>query len=106
MELSKFNALLHLGDFDYNCNADKYFNQILDSKRSYQFMGVIGNHDARGECRDSVANSFLNHVYDEMTNSKNKETTCEFSKSKFMWSCVYRNMVSELRIMRIQKGKL
>jgi len=94
MELSNFNALLHLGDFDYNCQADKYFNNILDYNRQYQFMGVIGNHDARSECGDSVAKSFLNNVYNEMTSSRNKETSCEFSQSRFMWSCVYKNIVS------------
>eukprot|EP00833_Pecoramyces_ruminatium_P008743 jgi/Orpsp1_1/1182775/evm.model.c7180000082622.1 len=92
MELSDFDALLHLGDFDYRCMPDKYFNDVLDSDRTYQFMGVLGNHDAKHQCPDDVAEKFKNNVYNEMTGSKNDKVKCEFSESKFMWSCVYQNM--------------
>eukprot|EP00833_Pecoramyces_ruminatium_P014740 jgi/Orpsp1_1/1188772/evm.model.d7180000067071.1 len=92
LQLSSFDALLHLGDFDYKCLADYYFNNILDSKRKYQFMGVLGNHDAQHTCPTEVAKKFLNNVYEEMTNNKNREVQCEFSDSKFMWACVYKNM--------------
>eukprot|EP00833_Pecoramyces_ruminatium_P000878 jgi/Orpsp1_1/1174910/evm.model.c7180000051924.1 len=61
MKLSSFDALLHLGDYDYKCLPDKYFNNILDSDRKYQFMGVIGNHDAKHQCPDDVAEKFLNN---------------------------------------------
>ncbi|ORX84496.1 Metallo-dependent phosphatase [Anaeromyces robustus] len=92
MKLSKFDILLHLGDFDYKCMPNKYFDEVLTSQRKFQFMGVLGNHDAKGECKDEIANQFLKNVYNKMTDSKNKETRCEFSESKFMWSCVYKNM--------------
>jgi len=94
MKLTSFDALLHLGDYDYECSPDKYFNTVLDKSRKYQFMGVIGNHDAKHECSDSEAERFKNNVYNEMTSSKNSRVKCEFSSSKFMWSCVYKNMVN------------
>jgi len=94
MQLSTFDALLHLGDFDYNCIADKYFTKILDSNRNYQFMGVIGNHDAKSQCPDEQADKFRDNVYNEMTGSKNNDISCKFSESKFMWVCIYKNMVS------------
>ncbi|ORX41998.1 hypothetical protein BCR36DRAFT_363247 [Piromyces finnis] len=93
MQLTTFDAILHLGDFDYNCNADKYFTKILDSNRKYQFMGVIGNHDARSQCGDDQADRFRSNIYNEMmSSSKNGKTKCQFSESKFMWVCVYKNM--------------
>jgi len=93
MNLSTFHALLHLGDYDYHCEADKYFTKILDSNRKYQFMGVIGNHDAKHQCPDDAAYRFKENVYNEMmSKSKNSHITCEFSESKFMWACVYQNM--------------
>jgi len=92
MQLSTFDVLLHLGDYDYECSPDKYFNKILDSKRKYQFMGVLGNHDVQQTCPDDITNNYLQNVYKEMTNSKNNNISCEFSDSKFMWSCVYKNM--------------
>ncbi|KAG4091703.1 hypothetical protein H8356DRAFT_1407546 [Neocallimastix lanati (nom. inval.)] len=92
MKLSSFDAILNLGDLDYKCLPDKYFTDVLDSKRNYQFMSVIGNHDAKSQCPDEVAKKFLNNVYDEMINKKNKDINCEFSESKFMWSCKYKNM--------------
>ncbi|KAG4091936.1 hypothetical protein H8356DRAFT_1002827 [Neocallimastix lanati (nom. inval.)] len=92
MELTDFDALLHLGDYDYECDPDKYFEKVLDSDRSYQFMGVIGNHDAKHQCPDTAAEKFKNNVYNEMTKDKNDKVKCEFSESKFMWSCIYENM--------------
>ncbi|ORY08028.1 hypothetical protein LY90DRAFT_519065 [Neocallimastix californiae] len=47
MKLTTFDALLHLGDYDYECVPNKYFDTILDSSRSYQFMGILGNHEGR-----------------------------------------------------------
>lgn len=93
MELSKFDALLHLGDYDYKCIPDKYFTDILDKDRKYQFMGVLGNHDAKGQCSDKVAERFKENIYNEMKSSRNSKTHCEFSESKFMWVCIYKNMV-------------
>ncbi|ORX42003.1 Metallo-dependent phosphatase, partial [Piromyces finnis] len=92
MELSSFDALLHLGDFDYNCLPDKYFIEVLNQQRSYQFMGVAGNHDAIPQCNKDIAQKFLNNIYYHMVSDKNNKTTCEFSASKYMWSCVYKNM--------------
>jgi len=94
MQLSSFNALLHLGDFNYQCLPDKYFNEILDQKRSYQFMGVAGNHDSKAQCGVDIAKKFLTNIHYHMVCDRNKETTCEFSPSKYMWSCVYKNMVN------------
>jgi len=91
MRLSSFDALLHLGDFDYDCKPDAYFDKILSSSRNYQFMGVIGNHDAKGECGRDIAKHFRDNVYREM--KRNSKTECEFSESKYMWSCRYKNMV-------------
>ncbi len=93
MKLAPFDALLHLGDFDYECNPDAYFDKILTSSRKFQFMGVIGNHDAQGQCGKDKGIRFRDNVYREMTNSKNNKLECEFSSSKFMWSCRYYNMV-------------
>jgi len=98
MKLSSFDALLHLGDYDYECSPDKYFHSVLDKNRKYQFMGIIGNHDAKHQCSDSEAERFTKNVYNEMTSSKNNKVKCEFSPSKFMWACVYKNMVIYLRI--------
>jgi hypothetical protein len=92
MKLSSFDALLHLGDYDYECSPDKYFHSVLDKNRKYQFMGIIGNHDAKHQCSDSEAERFTKNVYNEMTSSKNNKVKCEFSPSKFMWACVYKNM--------------
>jgi len=94
MKLSSFDAILNLGDLDYKCSPDKYFTDVLNSKRKYQFMSVIGNHDAKSQCSDDIARKFLNNVYSEMTNKKNSDISCEFSESKFMWSCKYKNMVN------------
>jgi len=93
MELSDFDALLHLGDYDYHCNPDTYFEKVLDADRSYQFMGIIGNHDAKRQCPDDAAEKFKENIYKEMMSSKNDKVKCEFSESKFMWTCVYQNMV-------------
>jgi len=101
MELTDFDALLHLGDYDYECDPDKYFEKVLDSDRSYQFMGVIGNHDAKHQCPDTAAEKFKNNVYNEMTKDKNDKVKCEFSESKFMWSCIYENMVIQRIIIII-----
>jgi len=92
MQLTDFDALLHLGDYDYYCKPDNYFEKVLDSDRKYQFMGVIGNHDAKHQCPDSAAEKFLSNVYNEMTGKKNDKVKCTFSESKYMWSCVYNNM--------------
>ncbi|KAL6635951.1 hypothetical protein U3516DRAFT_820343 [Neocallimastix sp. 'constans'] len=92
MELSDFDALLHLGDYDYHCNPDTYFEKVLDADRSYQFMGIIGNHDAKRQCPDDAAEKFKENIYKEMMSSKNDKVKCEFSESKFMWTCVYQNM--------------
>jgi len=100
MKLTTYDALLHLGDFDYSCDADKYFNSILDSDRSYQFMGVLGNHEGVSECGTDKNQRFLHNVYDEMISSKNSKVKCEFSSSKFMWACVYKNM----RIIGLTSG--
>ncbi|ORX84498.1 Metallo-dependent phosphatase [Anaeromyces robustus] len=91
MELTTYDAILNLGDLDYNCQPDAYFEKVLDSNRKYDFLSVLGNHDAGHEC-PAEANRFLDNVYNEMTSSKNKNTQCEFSESKFMWSCKYYNM--------------
>ncbi|OUM64577.1 hypothetical protein PIROE2DRAFT_8656 [Piromyces sp. E2] len=92
MQLSSFNALLHLGDFNYKCLPDKYFTDILDQNRSYQFMGVAGNHDSKSQCGEDIAKKFLTNIHYHMVSNQNKETKCEFSESKYMWSCVYKNM--------------
>jgi len=91
MELTTYDAILNLGDLDYNCEPDAYFEKVLDSDRNYDFMAVLGNHDAVHEC-PAEADKFLDNVYNEMTSSKNKNTECEFSESRFMWSCKYYNM--------------
>ncbi len=93
MKLDSFDALLHLGDFDYAKKPDAYFDKILSSSRKYKFMGVLGNHDSLSECNQDCADKFRRNVYREMTNSKNDGVECEFSSSKFMWSCRYHNMV-------------
>ena len=94
MKLTSFDALLHLGDFDYDCHPDAYFDKILSSSRKYKFMGVIGNHDTTSECSQYEAKKFRDNVYNEMkSSSKNKGVDCEFSDSKYMWSCKYKNMV-------------
>jgi len=100
MELSKFDALLHLGDFDYNCEPDKYFNKIMDSQRTYQFMGVLGNHEGYSECQEK-SDRFKSNVYSEMVHqTKNKEVSCVFSESKWMWSCKYNNV----RVIGLSSG--
>jgi len=93
MKLTTFDALLHLGDFDYSCKPDKYFNEILDSNRSYQFMGILGNHEGVSQCGLEVNKQFTNNVYNEMISKKNDKVKCEFSPSKVMWACVFHNMV-------------
>ncbi|KAL6635953.1 hypothetical protein LY90DRAFT_223908 [Neocallimastix californiae] len=91
MKLATYNALLHLGDYDYECDTRKYFDTTLDSNRSYQFMGILGNHEGRSECGDKF-NEYKSLLYKEMTGSKNSNVNCEFSSSKAMWSCKYKNM--------------
>eukprot|EP00833_Pecoramyces_ruminatium_P005231 jgi/Orpsp1_1/1179263/evm.model.c7180000068653.1 len=100
MKLTTFDALLHLGDFDYSCMPDKYFEEILDSDRSYQFMGILGNHEGVSECGTEKNQKFLHNVYNQMVSSKNSKVKCEFSSSKFMWACVYKNM----RIIGLTSG--
>ncbi|ORX42002.1 hypothetical protein BCR36DRAFT_416404 [Piromyces finnis] len=92
MKLSDFDALLHLGDFDYEKYPTRYLKSILDSDRKYQFLGVIGNHDTTPECSQSEFSAFKSGLYNEMTGSKNSKVSCEFSSSKCMWSCKYMNM--------------
>jgi len=93
MALGSFDVLLHLGDYDYDCSPDKYFDTIL-SNRSFKFFGVLGNHENEGECGESKHQEFINNIYKEMTNSRNKGTSCTFSPLKTMWSCKYKNIVS------------
>jgi hypothetical protein len=100
MKLTTFDALLHLGDFDYSCKPDKYFNEILDSNRSYQFMGILGNHEGVSQCGLEVNKQFTNNVYNEMISKKNDKVKCEFSPSKVMWACVFHNM----RIIGLSSG--
>jgi len=92
MKLTTFDALLHLGDYDYECVPNKYFDTILDSSRSYQFMGILGNHEGVSECGKEKFDKYKSLLYDQMTNSKNSKISCEFSSSKAMWSCKYKNM--------------
>ncbi|KAG4094034.1 hypothetical protein H8356DRAFT_1277341 [Neocallimastix lanati (nom. inval.)] len=93
MYLSEFDGLLHLGDYDYRCLPDDYFTKILDANRTYQFMGVVGNHDTtEGECTEEVAQRYVDNIYNEMMSKKNKGLKCVFSPSKFMWSCVQDNI--------------
>jgi len=92
MKLTSFDALLHLGDFDYDCHPDAYFDKILTSSRKFKFMGIIGNHDAQGQCGKDKAIRFKDNVYREM---KKSNLECEYSDSKFMWSCRYHNMVCQ-----------
>jgi len=94
MQLTHFDALLHLGDYDYECHPDKYFTDILDYNRKYQFMGILGNHEGVSECGKDKTARFVRNVYDEMmSSSKNSKVQCEFSSSRWMWSCKYKNMV-------------
>jgi hypothetical protein len=93
MNLRKYDALLHLGDYDYRCLPDDYFNKMLDADRDYQFLGVIGNHDtSEGHCSKEESQSYIDNIYNEMTNEKNGDFNCEFSPSKFMWVCVHDNI--------------
>ncbi|KAL6635956.1 hypothetical protein LY90DRAFT_667955 [Neocallimastix californiae] len=91
MKLTSYDALLHLGDYDYECSPHKYFDTILDSKRSYKFMGIIGNHEGNSQCHNTL-DEYANLLYKEMTSSKNSGVQCEFSSSKVMWVCIYKNM--------------
>jgi len=94
MKLASYDALLHLGDFDYHKKPDAYFDNILTSSRKYKFMGVLGNHDSTSEYTESQARHFREGIYKEMkSTSRNSGVDCEFSDSKFMWSCKYKNMV-------------
>ncbi|ORX60954.1 hypothetical protein BCR36DRAFT_341013 [Piromyces finnis] len=92
MQLTSFNALLYLGDYDYECNPNNYFTDVLDSNRKYQFMGVLGNHETANECGEEVAKKFKTNVINEMTSSRNNNVNCEYSSSKYMWSCKYNNL--------------
>ncbi|OUM63420.1 carbohydrate-binding module family 18 protein [Piromyces sp. E2] len=83
---------IYLGDYDYKCETDRYFNKVLDSNRKYKFFGILGNHEDAGECGESKYKKYVNILYDQMTNSKNSGTSCVFSPKKTMWSCVYKNM--------------
>jgi len=100
MDLTTYDALLHLGDFDYNCKPDAYFDNILPSSRSYQFMGILGNHEGASECGTDVHERFKSKVYHEMVSSKNNQVKCEFSSSRCMWVCLYKNM----RILGLTAG--
>jgi len=101
MKLTTFDALLHLGDYDYECVPNKYFDTILDSSRSYQFMGILGNHEGVSECGKEKFDKYKSLLYDQMTNSKNSKISCEFSSSKAMWSCKYKNMVILILILLV-----
>eukprot|EP00833_Pecoramyces_ruminatium_P012158 jgi/Orpsp1_1/1186190/evm.model.d7180000048796.1 len=92
MSLRDFDALLHLGDYDYRCLPDDYFTKVLDSNRKYQFMGIVGNHDTESQCNAEEARQYVDNIYKEMDNPKNKGLQCEFSPSKFMWVCVHDNV--------------
>jgi len=94
MNLHSFDALLHLGDYDYECKPDSYFDKF-NSSRNYKFFGVLGNHESANECGETKYNKYISLLYNQMTNSKNSGTSCVFSPKKTMWSCVYKNMVSE-----------
>jgi len=94
MKLTTFDALLHLGDYDYECKPDLYFDTMI-ADRKFQFMGIMGNHEDEAQCGKDAPPKYLNHLYSEMTDTKkNSEVQCEFSSSKFMWSCKYKNLVS------------
>ena len=90
MKLSSYDALLHLGDFDYEQHPDAFFDRVLPSDRSFKFMGVLGNHDSLSENSESQFKRFRDNVYNTM---KKSGIECKFSDSKFMWSCRYHNMV-------------
>jgi len=93
MELTTFDIMLHLGDYDYEKHPDAYFEKILDSNRKYQFVGVLGNHEEVYEVQQSGFERFKSNVYNEMTSkTKNSKVSCEFSESKVMWACTYENM--------------
>lgn len=93
MQLSEFDILLHLGDYEYECRVDKYFDEILDYNRSYQFMGILGNHEGVSECGTDKHERFTSRVYHQMDDEKkNSKVSCYFSDSRKMWSCKYRNM--------------
>jgi len=101
MQLTNFDILLHLGDYEYKCNVDKYFDEILDSDRKYQFLGVLGNHEGASECNSDKHERFTSRVYHQMDDStKNSKVSCYFSDSRKMWSCKYRNM----RIIGLSAG--
>jgi len=92
MKLTTYSALLHLGDYDYECTTNKYFDNILDSNRSYQFMGILGNHEGVSECGKEKFEKYKSLIHGEMTSSKNSKVKCEFSSSKAMWVCLYKNV--------------
>jgi len=92
MKLAQYSALLHLGDYDYECSPNKYFDTTLDSNRSYQFMGILGNHEGVSECGKDKFDKYKSLLYNQMTNSKNTKVKCEFSSSKAMWVCLYKNV--------------
>jgi len=92
MNLASFDALLHLGDYDYECVPDSYFSKILSSSRKYKFFGVLGNHESVNECGETKYKKYIDLLYSQMTGSKNSGTSCVFSPKKTMWSCVYKNM--------------
>jgi len=89
LRLSSYDALLHLGDFDYEHHADAFFDKTLPSDRSFKFMGVLGNHDYLSENSESISRRFRDNIYNTMRKSG---LECKFSDSKFMWSCHYHNM--------------
>jgi len=92
MNLHSFDALLHLGDYDYKCEPDSYFSKILSSSRKYKFFGILGNHEDKSECGETKYYRYVDNIYNEM--KKNHGTSCVFSPKKTMWSCVYKNVVS------------
>ncbi|ORX80522.1 hypothetical protein BCR32DRAFT_268837 [Anaeromyces robustus] len=92
MKLKEFDALLHLGDYDYRCLPDDYFVNILGPNRKYEFMGVVGNHDTEDQCNADEAKRYVANIYGEMTSRSNLGLQCQFSSSKFMWVCVHDNV--------------
>jgi len=89
MQLSNYNVLLHLGDYDYNKTPTNYLKEMLEPNHTYSFMGIIGDNDTEPVCTYEEHYKFRDGLYNEM-----KKNDCVFSSSKCMWSCKYENMVS------------
>ncbi|ORX84500.1 Metallo-dependent phosphatase [Anaeromyces robustus] len=93
MELSPFDIMLHVGDYDYEKNTEAYFEKILDADRKYKFVGVLGNHEEVYEVQQEKYERFVSNVYNEMVSkTKNNGVVCKFSPSRVMWACTYENM--------------